>query len=513
MATPQISNELLREAHADCISDLIESQYLLDDAKKRLSRFLSDIKKTKQFINTTTYTEMLATAQTYVRVLDHKLDAIKTCIKTLKQSPLSLPFIAQATTLKDSSYEFIRTHETIFGALATSTDWQSPSFDHAVQSQAGRETNTIYATINDYKRDQNWDAHYYERAFAKTNIDAFVKFPIQVLATSSGMAAFTTILTFLTFEHKATRPILMGKSSYFQNRILLQGAFGSNIIEFDETDTASIINAIQTHHPSVIFIDSLTNSPEVALPNLPLIIDYLMNHVTEDTYLVIDNTGLPLMLQPFKMMMGKRTKLRLILFESLNKYHQFGMDRITGGIIASFGGDTPKLFDYRRHAGTNIPDNLASSLPSPNRTILLQRLLRHQRNAMALSSTLQEWIDGNPKSPFAKIVFPGLPNHPSYVWAKTLPFTSSYFVVEFKKKYQTVACYKRFISSVIKHAKRRKVHLVAGSTFGINQTRLYLTSLWSRPSMPFVRIAVGTENRIAIEAVKEIFVKVFCTFR
>jgi len=507
-----VSNALLQDAHTDCVSDLEEVLYLSQDSKNRLLRFIRDITKTKKYIAPTTFIEMKETAEKYIAACDHIIQKIKACQHAFSHSSPSLLLISKANEIKQSSYEFLRVHQTLFGALVTSTDWQSPSYAHSISSQAGRETGLIYATINDYKRDQHWDAHRYERAFIKENIDSFVKFPIPVLATSSGMSAFTTILNYLLLEHKATRPVFLGKSSWFQNKFLIKPAF-KNIIEFDETDTEGIISAIKIHEPSIMFIDSLTNSPEVVIPNLPRIIDYLIRDSKKETYLVIDNTGLSIMLQPFKKLLGKHSKLRLIVFESLNKYHQFGLDRVTGGIITSYGGDTLNIFHYRVHSGTNIPDATAASLPTPNRKILLARLKRHQRNALIIAQALQSWIDAHPASPFEKIVFPRLSNHPSYPTAKTLPFASSYFAIQFKQLYQNVPTYERFVTAVMKSATKNHVNLVAGSTFGLNQTRIYLTALRSKPAIPFIRVAVGTEDRIAIEAIKELFTNIFCTFR
>lgn len=512
MVTPQTSSERIDQTKTDCVSDLQESLYLLTDAKKRLTQFLWDIKKTKQHINPSTYTESVATAEGYMRTLAHKIDAVKTFLKTLLHAPPSLPLIAHAAELKELTHEYLRTHLTQYGALITGTDWQSPSFDHAVRSQAGRETGTIYATINDYKRDQNWDASRYERAFVKEYINNIIKFPIHACAMSSGMAAFTTILSFLVLEDKATRPILMGKSSWFENKAFIERAFGKRVISVNEHDTKKILEIIATEEPSVIFFDSLTNASDVAMPDLNTIIPYLEKNAGKETYLVIDNTCLSLFLQPLQYIFGKRSKVRLIVFESLNKYHQFGMDRVTGGLVWSYGGDTINIFDYRRHLGTNMPDILAASLPTPNKEVLSARLLRHQRNALFLAQALQTWIDTHPSSPFEKVLFPGLPNHTAFKGIKTLPFTGSFFVIKFTKKYQTVTVYKRFIETVMRLAKRRKVNIVAGSTFGLNQTRVYLTALYSNPSMPFIRVAVGTEHRIAIEAVKNILINVFCTF-
>jgi cystathionine beta-lyase/cystathionine gamma-synthase len=502
----------LSDAWGDTRSDLEEISFLLGDSRTKLQNFLSTVRKVKRYISSQSFEDSYTQTQKLLTDYRIRFRSVDRALLGMNGAP-SVRAIGRFGKLVAQLREFLRNNQVRMGALITSTDWQSPSFLHSGLSQAGRQTNTIYATINDYKRDQHWDAYHYEQAFLHTNIDALVKFPIQVLATSSGMAAFTTILNFLLLEHKSSRPVLVGKSSWFQNRMLLVPAYGKQIVEFDETDEHAILSAVKRHNPSIIFIDSLTNSPEIAVPELSLIIKYLVQHTKEDTYLVIDNTGLAVALQPFRLLLGKRSKLHIIGFESLNKYHQFGMDRVTGGIIYSSGGDTAKLFDYRVHCGTNIPDIVAASLPAPKKNILTGRLARHQRNALILARGMQEWISCHPKSPFSEIVYPGLPGHPSYSGALPLSFTGSFFAVRFRAKYQTVAVYKRFISAVIKSAKKHGSDVAAGSSFGLNGTRVYLTAVRSRPAAPFVRIAAGTEDRMTTEAIKTMFLDALDRFR
>lgn len=451
------------------MNDVLEVTYLLRDADNRLKTFLRDITKNKKHISPDTFARAVAMAEQY----RHELSKI----------PIQ------------EAQEYLRTHQTLFGALITSTDWQSPSFAHTRTSQAGRETGRIYATINDYKRDQNWDAHRYERGFLKEYVDAFIKIPVHVYATSSGMAAFTTILMFLMGEKKIYGNVLCGRSMYFENKGLID-QLCSHVVVIDELDTKKMLDAIDVRCPSVIFLDSLTNAPDVVVPDVTTVIKHLLK-VKSETYLVIDNTGLSIHLQPIPLVFGKRTNLRLILFESLNKYHQFGMDRVTGGIIVAYGKDTEKLFDYRVHAGTNIPDVTAASLPTPNRRILIKRFGRHTRNTMFLARALEDWIQKHSSGPFEGISFPGI---------------GSYFTIKFKKPYATISSYKRFVSLSLAVAKRHNVNLVSGTSFGLNTTRIYLTAIRSKPNTPFIRVAVGTEDTEKIEAVRDLFIETLARY-
>lgn len=488
----------------DITDDLTETLYLINDRLQLLQKFTKDIQKVRSCITLETFLQVNISAEQFTRQY-----------KELQQRLISALNHVTPThsTLCDESREFIRIRQQQVAALITATDWQSPTFVHSQISRAGRQEGTIYATINDYKRDQHWDAHNYERAFVNAYVNNLIKFPIYAYATSSGMAAFSTILNFLLLEKKAVGPVIFGESIWFQNRILLEKAFDGNSILVKESDTKQIIDMIITKQPSILFFDSLENSPDIILTDLEAILKTLVKHATSDTYLVIDNTCLGLFLQPLKYIFGKRSKIRLIVLESLNKYHQFGMDRTTGGIIWSYGGDTIKLFDYRVHSGTNIPDVSVLSLPSPNRKLLTTRLLRHKRNTSQFAERLQAWIRTHPASPFSRIVYPGLPNHQSYAHASRSQFHGCFFSIEFKPFYQSIPVYKKFVTQIIRMAKKNSVDLTSGSSFGLNTSRIYLTAVRSTTTRPFIRISVGTEHAVALESLISIFIKTMEKFR
>jgi cystathionine beta-lyase/cystathionine gamma-synthase len=471
----------------DILETCEELRYLLGDAERRISLFLKGIKKNQKHIYSNTYKQSQIIAYQYqqeIKIISLQLDAL----------PTHTP--PQAITIIENIREYLRSHLVLFGALITNTDWQSPSSEGGHLSQAGRQTGKIYPTINDYKRDQHWDAYGYEQLFLKHNINALIKFPIHAYTTSSGMSALTTILMYLSGEKKLTGKILCGASSYFQNRWLLDQSFSDQLIYINEANTQEIIKAIDTHHPSVIFLDSLTNSPDIIVPDIQAIMDHL-RAVKNETHLIIDNTGLSVQFQPFSKILGKRTNLKLILFESLNKYHQFGMDRVSGGIIVAYGKGTDKLFDYRVHCGTILSDISAASLPTPNRSLLVKRLHRHKRNALVLTQTLNTWVRLHPDSPISGFSYPGI---------------GSYFTIKFKQQYASVGSFKRFVSSCLRIAKRHNVNVTSGTSFGLNTTRVYLTAMRSKPHTPFVRIAVGTESIDHAERLGKVFLEVLEQF-
>lgn len=394
----------------------------------------------------------------------------------------------------------VRSLQGVCASLCVAMNWQSPSFLHSVQSQAGLETGKIVGTIDDYKRDQHKDGLVYEQRFAKEYIDASFRFPPQVFATASGMAAMTTVIACLLDDKTCIGPVLLGRSSYFENICLVQLYFAGRFILVDEMDTEGILEAIRIHQPSAIFLDSLCNAVTVAMPDLATLLPRIAKEVTVPTTLVLDATGTAMTYQPLSDIPRWNTSLRIVVVESLLKYHQFGMDRVSGGVVWRTGLSPLFLFSKRMRLGTNLVDASVLSLPLPNRKMLEKRMMRQGRNAMMMAEGLEKAVKKGKRTAISRVVYPGLLSHPAYEWMKSRAFCGSFFVVVFKEKYRKVGVYQRFLKLVIEEARKLGIDLVAGSSFGFSSTRVYLTALHSTGTTePFVRVSVGTETVWGVE--------------
>ncbi len=481
--------------------------YLATDLKEKLQRAVNDLQKSQKTNPTVPENIPL----TLCNNLIEKVYAIQTSIQNLKQKLLPNHHAMETTDSisRDLFHIFSTLRELygIAGSVITATDWQSPSYEHTGRfSMAGRLTGKIHATLNDYKRDQHMDAYLYEQRFLKEYIDAFNKFSVHVYACHSGMAAFTTILNFLLLETYRNGPVIMGSSTYFESKDLLQKAFRGHLIEISDRKTEEILLAIKKSQPEILFFDTIGNSPEMHAVDVRKILAYADKTLTHPSTIVIDNTGASVFCQPLSYIRRPLSKLTVIGYESLNKFHQFGMDKVLGGIIYTRGKYTDKLFDYRVHLGTNISDASVVSLPTPNRRVLTSRMMKIEKNTRIISEALQNAIKNNPKSPLDHIVYPGLPNHPSYTWIQKTSFSGAYFMLTFKKQYRSVTYYKRVVSKILTDARRMKVPLFGGTSFGFPVTRVYLTALRVKGTEePFIRIAPGTENAYTISRIIDVF--------
>ena len=327
----------------------------------------------------------------------------------------------------------LRREYALRAALLTADEWQSPAIGAGIR-----------AHVDDYKRDRHASASAYERMYVRELVGAP---DVRAFSTSCGMAALTTILAFLS----ADGPVLLGRASYHETKDLVLGRFGDCAIEVDDTDLPDAISALD---PAAVFVDSLCNSRGLVVPPLDRILGSARGWV------VVDNTCLGPACRPFDSRAPK-----LLVWESLLKLAQFGLDRANAGILLARGPEVDELDTLRERLGTNVPDTAIASLPPPERKRLSRRLARLERNAAILAERLGGFHPG--AGPILQV---------------------------------DVADPKRWIERALAEARRRGVQVVHGTSFGFDHTRVYVTA--PGPDS-FLRIAPGTEDRLRIETVAE----------
>jgi cystathionine beta-lyase/cystathionine gamma-synthase len=475
---------LLAAAVADLGADLEELLFLARSAEARLAESADELAgaslraPTQELV-----TRQHALARRRYRLIAERLGRLRARIAC---TPPSRALLDRLAAEKASLADLLRVEQALTAALLGAADWQSPSFLHSLAASAGRHEGRIRPHWNDYKRDRHLDADRYELDYLQALVDGPPD--LRALLTSCGMAAFTTVLSFLQLEGSLDGPVLAGLGLYHESRLLLERALPGRLHLVDEADTPSLLRAIDELDPSTLFLDSLSNTKWMPVPALSPLLARLAG---TETYLILDNTGLSVTCQPFAL---AGESVRLIVFESLLKYAQLGLDRANAGVVVARAADAERLSRYREHLGTNVADVAVHALPRPDRHVLERRLARLQRNALLLADSLQAQVGDS-----VEVVYPGLPSHRGDACARQLPFRGGCVSIVFREADATLRRERALVERAVAEAARRGVALLGGSSFGFDTTRIYLTAEDADYGDPFVRIAAGTEHRLEVE--------------
>lgn len=488
-------DNIIEQTKLDLLDDLELVEYLLKDRQQILET-------KKNILSSTIHTkELLTLILTHLNTINNESKKLSISI-TNAQSQAELYAACDQVGIL---YNQIRQQMSSIATLALATDWQSPSFSASLTQQAGSQEGMIYQSINDYKRDQHHDAKNYEKKFRKQYIRYPFINPVRIFAVNSGMAALTTIISFLIGQDiTKNRSIVVGAHSYFENKILLKRFFLSQYKEVSEYDLERIKEIALKEKPAVWFFDSLCNDQTVLIPPLNQIIPLLHSIKNYHPYIVVDNTGLSITYQPFSNI--SFTPKQLIVWESLLKHHQFGLDRVNGGIIYASCTNASELYTYRDHGGTNISDLQVLSLPTPNKKILLKRLQRHQRNHMLLVNSLHTLLNNLPNLSVDSVISPHLQDLTQTSYKGTV------CTLQFTPPYRSVKGYNRFLNTILSTAKQHNVNIVAGTSFGLPTTRIYIPASRKGQGIPFFRIAVGTEPYLIANTISHVFKEVISNY-
>jgi len=485
-AAPSV--DLAEVAVADLQADVGELIFLCRDAEAKLAEAAVDLRAAA--LHERTRRLLLGEVESARRRYRDTSERLLSLRERAERGPPTRTLVDELAAAKASAADLLRAEQALTAALLGAADWQSPSFLHSLAPAAGRQAGRIQAHWNDYKRDRHLDADAYERRY----VDELVDGPegLRALLTSCGMGAFTTVLSFLLLERKLEGPVLAGRGLYHESRFLLERALPGRIRFVDERETGALLRAIDALRPSAVFLDSLSNTTWLPVPELEAVIERLRR---TNTYLVVDNTGLSVACQPFALAGGS---VRLLVFESLLKYAQLGLDRANAGVVIAGADDAEFLSRYREHLGTNVADVAVHALPRPDRRVLERRLARLQRNALYLAGRLADRAFAS-----RAVVYPGLPSHPCAGAAARLRFRGGCLSIVLRRPDCGLEGERALVEAAVVEAAKRGVGLLAGSSFGFDTTRIYLTAAGGGCGEPFVRVAAGTEHRLALDPLAE----------
>ena len=417
--------------------------------------------------------------------------------------------IARLIALKKRTAILMRETASLAGAAMIARTWQAPG--------TGTENalNSRFATFvgnnpNSYKRGGFTEAQEYERRFAKEYIDGNI-LPPQVYLTSSGMGALLTVLVNLNSEFgRKGRPhrVLVGKSTYFENPWLIEQIFPGAVTYVDESDSECILAVAKELMPSILLFDTVAYAESLVMPDWKTIIPKLSKILRYPSTFVLDNSYMGAGFQPLKSIPWGVGGMDMIVIESLNKFYEFGTDRVSGGVIWTTRDLENGIMVARNHCGTMIADASVASLPLPNRNRFDRRMSRMDRNATFLARLLDEHLRATPTiKKVEEIIHPSLPSFPGYKWTKDMDFKGCCVTISFAKGYRSAFYYSQFIARAMANAHSLGISIEQGTSFGLDTSRVSIAAFYSGEARRFVRISVGTETRQEIEKIARAFIE------
>jgi cystathionine beta-lyase/cystathionine gamma-synthase len=454
----------------DFLEDLAGLDHLAGSLEKRVELAMNELEATRCFVSVTAHRDTSDGFRSLLRKIGERRSEVERLAEAVLDGDIgSEDFV----DLKREVSTSLRNLHTQAAALIVSNDWASPSIEHSRWSHAGRRTHTIRAGRDDYTRDRHSEAERFERAWLSQYVDDPLGLHPGALMTSGGMAAFVTILHHVTAT-TGNGLVLAGRQGYHECLDLLRASpLGHRLIEIDEEDSEAWRTAIGAGTPEAIFLDSICNRASLAMPDLRNVIRSLARQ-GRPCYLVVDNTCGSLAIQPWRQL-PDGWHHPLIVFESVTKYAQFGFDHAPAGIIVCSPTERNGLDAMREHLGTNVADITVNQIPSPDRVALAHRLRRLSRNVALLAQAV-----ASRELPIDIVHRP-----PSYPPGHASGFLSLRF-------HDGSPHARRFVDAALCLARRRRVPLVEGTSFGFDVTRLYLVPGHSEPD--YVRVSAGTEH-------------------
>ncbi len=224
----------------------------------------------------------------------------------------------------------------------------------------------------------------------------------EAVAYATGMAALHA--AFVQANISTERPLIAAQNMYGATFSLLRKMFvpGESVHFVEITDRAAVQAAIERLHPRAIFLESISN-PLLKIPHLPSIAQAA--HAVGASVIVDATFATPYVTQPIQHGAD-------VVVHSATKYLG-GHGDVMGGIIAT---NTTRANDLRmqlRLYGGNLGPFEAWLVLRGVRTLALR-----MREQCANAQHVAQWL--SEQSSIAKVIYPGLPDHPDHATAKQL---------------------------------------------------------------------------------------------
>ncbi len=216
---------------------------------------------------------------------------------------------------------------------------------------------------------------------------------------TSGMAGIDAVFRLLRpGDHTILSQAVYGGVFRITTKLLVD--FGLEFSYIDTSDLAKVKAAVKPN-TKMIYVETPTN-PTMNISDIAAISAFARE---KNLTVVVDNTFLsPYFQQPLSL--GAH-----IVVHSMTKYLNGHSDCTGGAVVLSRPEDAEKIYFIQRSAGAGLAP-MDCFLVSRGIKTLAVRMDRHNANGLAIA----KYLESHPK--VKKVIYPGLPSHPSHELAK-----------------------------------------------------------------------------------------------
>jgi threonine dehydratase/cystathionine beta-lyase/cystathionine gamma-synthase len=309
-----------------------------------------------------------------------------------------------------------------------------------------------------------------------------------VTATSSGMAAYTLVESFLLRERLSPGDtVLTAPYIYFEAAEQLDSLPGVVCVRADGYETADLLAAVEEHRPRCLFVDPVANTARQRMVDVPELLAELRLTATRPLTVVIDGTMASGALDADTLRGGGLVEV--IYYESCSKYLQLGHDAAMAGMVIHPAEETARFERLRRNTGTILYARTARLFPSFDRELFLARMRRICENARAVA----EKMAADPRvGAMGEVFCPGAAGHVDAAKADRIAYTGGcvtflYHQVGDNHRDQLEAMLERALAA----ARERGLYVTKGVSFGFSAPRISAAASMAESEPPFLRVYVG----------------------
>ncbi len=228
------------------------------------------------------------------------------------------------------------------------------------------------------------------------------------VAYASGMGALHS--AFAQAGITPDRPVVAARNVYGATYALLNKMYADNgALRFVEiTDRDAVKAAIEQHHPRAVVLETIS-TPLLKIPDIPAITQWAH---AQGAIVIVDNTfATPYLYNPIDHGVD-------VVVHSATKYLG-GHGDVLGGVVATTAQRAHELRLQQRLFGANLGPFEAWLTLRGIRTLAL-RMREQCANALQVA----QWLKDQPS--IARVIYPGLPDHPDHDLAQRL-FRTNHF--------------------------------------------------------------------------------------